>query len=274
MATPTDSAADAASGAMSSDRGRPAEAVLLANLLNEGCSQEAAAAADRLTATSPATTELEPERVPLSDIPCTGFWLNEDELARWNRITNQCCWKWTNEDIAWYRSLTGKGIPRHLHMPKPHAPHECQYCDDWAQPPEDAAPAASASAASASASAASGALYQALREEHAGTRRARDQVYWDEVALRQLRAKPRSEWSRQERDWYKSVATAAMMNDYESENEGEEPPAQEAAEEEEAKEPQPPSQSSRKGGMHNNVVYVRWCQQDEKAENTRLYHRI
>ena len=60
-----------------------------------------------------------------------------------------------------------------------------------------------------------------------------------------------------------------MMNDYESENEGEEPPAQEAAEEEEAKEPQLPSQSSRKGGMHNNVVYVRWCQQDEKAENTR-----
>ena len=58
-----------------------------------------------------------------------------------------------------------------------------------------------------------------------------------------------------------------MMNDYESENEGEEPPAQEAAEEE-AKEPPLPSQSSR------DVVYVVWCQQGEKAENTRLYHRI
>ena len=72
MATPTGSAADAASGAMgarvqmSSDWGRPVEAVL-ANLLNNDWSQEAAAAADRLTATSPATPELEPERVPLSD---------------------------------------------------------------------------------------------------------------------------------------------------------------------------------------------------------------
>ena len=101
------------------------------------------------------------------------------------------------------------------------------------------------------------------------TRRQRDQVYWDDVTLRQLRAKPWSGCSRQERDWYnnKSVATAAMMNDYESENEGEEPPAQEAAEEE-AKEPPLPSQSSR------DVVYVVWCQQGEKAENTRLYHRI
>ena len=143
MATPAGSAADAASGAMgarlqmSSDWGRPVEAVL-AKLLNNGWSQEAAAAAaDRLAATSPATTELEPERpaVLISEIPCTGFWLNEGELARWNRINTQLCWKWANEDRSWYQSLTGQqDIPQHLHVPKPHAPHECQYCDDWPRP--------------------------------------------------------------------------------------------------------------------------------------------
>ena len=106
------------------------------------------------------------------------------------------------------------------------------------------------------------------------TRRQRDQVYWDEVTLRQLRAKPWSECSRQERDWYnKSVATAAMMNDYESENEGEEPPAQEAAEEE-AKEPPSPSQSSRDDQWKPMDAVTAWCQQRERAENTRSHHRI
>ena len=129
---------------MSSDWGRPVDEAVLAKLLNNGWSQEAAAAAaDRLAATSPATTELEPERpaVPISEIPCTGFWLNEGELARWNRINTQLCWKWTEEDRAWYLSRTGRDIPQHLHVPKPHAPHEChlhapepQRCDYPAQP--------------------------------------------------------------------------------------------------------------------------------------------
>ena len=265
---------------MSSDWGRPVEAVL-AKLLNNGWSQEAAAAAaDRLAATSPATTELEPERpaVPISEIPCTGFWLNEGELARWNRINTQLCWKWANEDRAWYLSLTGRDIPQHLHVPKPHAPHEChlhapepQHCDDSAQPlilatrpPPDARHQAPAT-------------QRHWRSRK--SRRERHEVYWLEVRVGELRKKPCSQWTREERDWFKSAAAMqedavakAWMNEYESENEGEEPPAQEAAEEE-AKEPPSPSQSSRDDQWKPMDAVTAWCQR-ERAVITRLHHRI